>query len=651
MSDAYEDHYHVLGLHPNATDRLIKNAFHKLSLQWHPDKNGSGSDQFLRINKAYRILMDSKKRASYDYVSLKTKSHGVVNPAEGFIVSDELTRRDPHHFTIDKYHYGPNDPKRFFPIPNPGEPNPDEFYEKLKVAVFIGGVLVGAYVSYRLFQRSAPPMPVPVAVIPQAVSRELSEVHPASLWTLISWLAALRSKALSRLAKLTPPGQNIRLSSKTLNASLSSAAEVVANTVTQGPRAAVLSTTPSHSLTSAANVVAKSITPKPNIELNHAAEVVVNTLTKGPKAAVLSTTPSYSLTSAANVVAKSITPKPNIELNYAAEVVAKTLNQGSQAGISSASKTVVAKTLNQGSQKGSYSAADDVTKKTVTGLLKYWKMMTEYLGKGSASTIPFTVRPALTAFKKATVKGVTNSWKWTESKTTSYLGISQRYINRANLDKTTKAAVTGMERVSKTVLYSVAKSTIKVKETATSKARSVWPVNFSSVMSFSRKATEGIKQQTTSYPISSKTQTAAPACETTQTSPSSFSKMVIPGVYIKILIPLFVSTCGIILLLKKKIIPEKPKLIAKPIAPESRYYSAAKNVIEKTSTGVLTGWKWSTGFYTKSVSPALTTSNRVMVDGVKTGWKWTASKTGSYLVSPIRNMSNAVLDKIVTPKK
>ncbi|XP_017122871.1 uncharacterized protein LOC108143136 [Drosophila elegans] len=482
MSDVNQDHYHVLGLQPNATDRLIKNAFHKLSLQWHPDKNGNGSDQFVRINKAYRVLMDSKKRASYDYVSLKTKSHKVVvNPAEKFIVSDELTRRDPYYFIMDKYHYGPNDPKRFFPIPNPGEPNPDVFYEKLKVAVFIGGVLVGAYVSYRLFQRSASPMPVPVAVIPQAVSQELSEVHPASLWTLISWLAALRSKALSRLAKLTPPGQNIRLSSKTLNASLSSAGEVVAKTVTQGPRVAVLPTTPSSSLTSAANVVAKSITPKPNIELNHAAEVV-------------------------------------------------------------------AKTLTQGTQKGSYSAADDVTKKTVTGLLKYWKKIIESLGKGSAST----VRPTLTAFKKATVKCVTNSWKWTESKTTSYLGISQKYINRANLDKTTKAAVTGMEHVSKTVLYSVAKSTIKVIETATSKARSVWPVNFPSVMSFSRKvATEGNKQQTTSYPISSKTQEAAPACETTQSSPSSFRKMFNPGVYIKILIPLFVSTCGIILLLKE----------------------------------------------------------------------------------------------------
>uniref|UniRef100_A0A6P4EC41 DnaJ homolog subfamily B member 9 n=1 Tax=Drosophila rhopaloa TaxID=1041015 RepID=A0A6P4EC41_DRORH len=256
MSNIYQDHYHVLGLRRDATESLIKNSFRKLSLQWHPDKNICGSEQFLKINNAYRVLIDPKKRASYDHSTLKTKSQRHVHPSEDFIVSDIITRRDRYYLSMGNF----EQPNRFFPIPNPGEPNQDDFYEKLKVAVCIGGVLL-AYVTYKIYRGYHPPMPVPEAVIPQVVPQEFSEMHPASLWTLISWLAALRSKTLSRLGKLTS-GTNIRLTSKTLNASLSSTANVVAKTVTQKPHAAILSATSTTSLTSAANVVAKSLTQK-----------------------------------------------------------------------------------------------------------------------------------------------------------------------------------------------------------------------------------------------------------------------------------------------------------------------------------------------------------------------------------------------------
>ncbi|CAN1277028.1 DnaJ protein ERDJ3A, partial [Linum perenne] len=62
------DPYKVLGVEKNASQREIQKAFHKLSLQYHPDKNKSKSAQekFAEINNAYDILSDEEKRKNYD---------------------------------------------------------------------------------------------------------------------------------------------------------------------------------------------------------------------------------------------------------------------------------------------------------------------------------------------------------------------------------------------------------------------------------------------------------------------------------------------------------------------------------------------------------------------------------------------------------
>ncbi|KAK8518168.1 hypothetical protein V6N13_027649 [Hibiscus sabdariffa] len=62
------DPYKVLGVEKNASQREIQKAFHKLSLQYHPDKNKSKSAQekFAEINNAYDILSDEQKRKNYD---------------------------------------------------------------------------------------------------------------------------------------------------------------------------------------------------------------------------------------------------------------------------------------------------------------------------------------------------------------------------------------------------------------------------------------------------------------------------------------------------------------------------------------------------------------------------------------------------------
>ncbi|XP_057807740.1 dnaJ protein ERDJ3A [Salvia miltiorrhiza] len=62
------DPYKVLGVDRNACNREIQKAFHKLSLQYHPDKNKNkgAQEKFAEINNAYDILSDEQKRKNYD---------------------------------------------------------------------------------------------------------------------------------------------------------------------------------------------------------------------------------------------------------------------------------------------------------------------------------------------------------------------------------------------------------------------------------------------------------------------------------------------------------------------------------------------------------------------------------------------------------
>jgi curved DNA-binding protein CbpA len=59
------DLYAILQIHKEATQKEVQKAFHALSKRHHPDVGGN-PQEFQRINSAYEILCDPKKRAFYD---------------------------------------------------------------------------------------------------------------------------------------------------------------------------------------------------------------------------------------------------------------------------------------------------------------------------------------------------------------------------------------------------------------------------------------------------------------------------------------------------------------------------------------------------------------------------------------------------------
>jgi molecular chaperone DnaJ len=67
---AKRDYYEVLGIARGAKPSVIKRAFKKLALQYHPDRNRENrkeaEERFKEIAEAYEVLADAEKRQRYD---------------------------------------------------------------------------------------------------------------------------------------------------------------------------------------------------------------------------------------------------------------------------------------------------------------------------------------------------------------------------------------------------------------------------------------------------------------------------------------------------------------------------------------------------------------------------------------------------------
>ena len=63
------DPFKILQIPEDADDRMIKKAYRKLSLKWHPDKNPNdkaASNKFVELTKAYAVMQNEESRKNYE---------------------------------------------------------------------------------------------------------------------------------------------------------------------------------------------------------------------------------------------------------------------------------------------------------------------------------------------------------------------------------------------------------------------------------------------------------------------------------------------------------------------------------------------------------------------------------------------------------
>ena len=73
------DFYEILGVERTADDKVLKSAYRKLAMKYHPDKNPGDAEaeaKFKEVGEAYAILSDKDKRAAYDRMGHAAFEHG-----------------------------------------------------------------------------------------------------------------------------------------------------------------------------------------------------------------------------------------------------------------------------------------------------------------------------------------------------------------------------------------------------------------------------------------------------------------------------------------------------------------------------------------------------------------------------------------------
>ncbi|MBP7263475.1 MAG: J domain-containing protein [Spirochaetia bacterium] len=90
------DHYLVLGVSPDASDKDVKSAFRKKAKTGHPDVEGGDASRMRELLDAYRVLSDPQLRREYDRGRLRIIRDG---SSEGFDYRAWLKERlgDPEY--------------------------------------------------------------------------------------------------------------------------------------------------------------------------------------------------------------------------------------------------------------------------------------------------------------------------------------------------------------------------------------------------------------------------------------------------------------------------------------------------------------------------------------------------------------------------
>jgi len=96
-SNSSNSFYNTLDVPETASADEIKKAYRKLSMLYHPDKNGNSqesTEKFQKISEAYEVLGDAEKKKEYDLTQnnpfFKMMSQGNMNMSGGANPVDEL---------------------------------------------------------------------------------------------------------------------------------------------------------------------------------------------------------------------------------------------------------------------------------------------------------------------------------------------------------------------------------------------------------------------------------------------------------------------------------------------------------------------------------------------------------------------------------
>lgn len=87
-----EDYYNILDIESHSNEETIRKAYRKLARKYHPDHNRDidTTEYMQKINNAYGVLSDPKKRLKYDYMWYK-------NIAPFYYFKDISTKKKSHH--------------------------------------------------------------------------------------------------------------------------------------------------------------------------------------------------------------------------------------------------------------------------------------------------------------------------------------------------------------------------------------------------------------------------------------------------------------------------------------------------------------------------------------------------------------------------
>ncbi|KAM4039673.1 dnaJ homolog subfamily C member 18-like [Anomaloglossus baeobatrachus] len=83
----HEDYYRVLGVRRDANTEVIRKAYRKLALRYHPDKNSApgATEAFKVIGKAFAVLSDPTKKKAYDDSQGRAQA-----PSDHDLTTDEI---------------------------------------------------------------------------------------------------------------------------------------------------------------------------------------------------------------------------------------------------------------------------------------------------------------------------------------------------------------------------------------------------------------------------------------------------------------------------------------------------------------------------------------------------------------------------------